>query len=38
VRKIKADYRRHSAAARAIAREEFEAEKVLKSLLERAGV
>jgi hypothetical protein len=32
------DYQRHSRAALAIAREVFEAEKVLESLLERAGV
>jgi hypothetical protein len=35
---IRADYARHSAAAREIAREYFEAEKVLKSLLDRASV
>lgn len=35
---IRADYPRHSRAARAIAREHFEAEKVLASLLDRAGV
>ena len=38
VRAINADYRRHSRAARAIAREFFEAEKVLASLLDRAGI
>jgi hypothetical protein len=38
VEKINADYRFHSRAARAVAQEEFEAERVLKSLLERAGV
>ena len=38
VREINADYARHSRAARAIAREVFEAETVLYSLLERAGV
>jgi hypothetical protein len=38
VREINADYTRHSRAARAIAREVFEAETVLYSLLERAGV
>jgi len=38
VSSVRADYRRHSRAALAIAREVFEAEKVLKSLLERAGV
>ncbi len=35
---IRADYKKHSRAALEIAREVFEAEKVLKSLLERAGV
>jgi len=35
---ISLDYERHSRAALAIAREIFEAEKVLKDLLERAGV
>ena len=35
---IRADYARHSRAASDIAREYFEAEKVLGSLLERAGV
>jgi hypothetical protein len=35
---IRLDYERHSRAALAIAREIFEAEKVLESLLERAGV
>ena len=35
---IRADYARHSRAALAIAREVFEAEKVLASLLDRAGV
>ncbi|MEY2497640.1 MAG: hypothetical protein QOD12_1196 [Verrucomicrobiota bacterium] len=38
VRMINADYSRHSLAAREIAREFFEAEKVLRSLLERAGI
>ncbi len=38
VRMINADYRRHSRAAREIACEFFEAEKVLRSLLERAGI
>jgi len=38
VRMINADYSRHSLAAREIAREFFEAEKVLRSLLDRAGV
>jgi hypothetical protein len=35
---ISLDYKRHSRAALAIAQEFFEAEKVLESLLERAGV
>jgi hypothetical protein len=38
VRAINADYAHHSEAARQIAREHFEATKVLASLLERAGV
>ena len=38
VREINADYRRHSRAARQIAREFFEAEKVLAFLLDRAGI
>jgi hypothetical protein len=38
VRKINADYARHSRAARALAREVFDAEKVLGSILDRAGV
>ena len=38
VKMIKADYSKHSGAARQIAREIFEAEKVLKSLLDRAGI
>ena len=38
VASIRADYKKHSRAALEIAREVFEAEKVLKSLLERAGV
>ena len=38
VKKINADYKRHSDVARQIAREIFEAEKVLKSLLARAGI
>lgn len=37
-RSIRADYKKHSRAALEIARETFEAEKVLKSLLDRAGV
>jgi hypothetical protein len=35
---INADYSRHSRGAREIAREFFEAEKVLRSVLERAGI
>jgi hypothetical protein len=35
---INADYKKHSGAARRIAREVFEAEKVLKSLLARAAI
>jgi hypothetical protein len=38
VRRIAADYPAHSDAAREIAREHFEAEKVLKSLLDRANL
>jgi len=38
VREINSNYRRHSQAAREIAQEFFEAEKVLASLLDRAGV
>ncbi len=38
VKEINADYRHHSRAARALAREFFEAEKVLRSLLDRAGI
>lgn len=38
VREINADYRTQSRAARAVAREVFEAEKVLRDLLDRAGV
>jgi hypothetical protein len=38
VASIRRDYQRHSRAALAIAREVFEAEKVLDSLLKRAGV
>jgi hypothetical protein len=38
VRAINGDYARHSRAARALAREVFDAEKVLRSLLERAGI
>src|SRR5947209_9899753 len=35
---IRADYKKHSGAARRIAREVFEAETVLKLLLDRAGI
>ena len=38
VRQINADYRHHSRVARAIAKEIFEAEKVVASLLDRAGL
>jgi len=38
VKMINADYAKHSRAARKIAREIFEAKKVLGSLLERAGI
>jgi len=38
VKMINVDYRKHSRAARDLAREVFEAEKVLASLLERAGI
>ena len=38
VKKINTDYARHSRAARAIAREFFEAENVVKSILDRAGI
>jgi len=38
VREINVDYRRHSRVAREIAREFFEAEKVLALLLDRAGL
>jgi hypothetical protein len=38
VRRIRADYSKHARAAREIALEYFEAEKVLKSLLDRAGL
>ena len=38
VKAINADYAKHSRAAREVAREIFEAEKVLASLLDRAGV
>jgi hypothetical protein len=38
VKEINADYTRHSLAAREVARNFFEAEKVLRSLLDRAGI
>jgi hypothetical protein len=38
VKMINADYTRHSRAAAEIAREHFEAEKVLRDLLDRAGI
>ncbi len=38
VREINADYKKHSQAAREVACEVFEAEKVLASMLERAGL
>ena len=38
VREINANYRHHSRVARAIAKEIFEAEKVVASLLDRAGL
>ena len=38
VREINADYTRHSLATREIARQFFEAENVLRSLLEQAGI
>ncbi len=38
VKVINADYAKHSRAARALAREFFEAEIVLKSILDRAGI
>ncbi len=38
MREINADYKNHSRAARAIACEVFEAEKVVAQLLDRAGV
>ena len=38
VKMINADYAKHSRAARAIARDVFEAKTVLKSLLQRAGI
>ena len=38
VKRINADYKKHSGAARQIARDVFEAKTVLKSLLDRAGI
>ena len=38
VKRINADYAKHSRAARDVAREIFEAETVLKSVLDRAGI
>ena len=38
VKTINADYKKHSGAARQIARDVFEAKTVLKSLLDRAGI
>src|SRR5262245_16068599 len=38
VKKINADYARHSRTAREVAREVFEAKTVLKSVLDRAGI
>jgi hypothetical protein len=38
VRAIKLDYKKHSRAARALARQVFEAEKVVGQIVERAGV
>ncbi len=38
VKRINADYKKHSKAARELAREIFEAKTVLKSLLDRAGI
>src|SRR5947208_48551 len=38
VKAINADYAKHSRAARGLAREFFEAKKVLKSILDRAGI
>jgi hypothetical protein len=38
VKRINADYRKHSRAARDVAREVFEAESVLESVLDRAGI
>jgi hypothetical protein len=38
VERINVDYKKHSRAARAVAHEVFEAETVLKSVLDRAGI
>ena len=38
VKRINADYAKHSRAARDVAREVFEAESVLESVLDRAGI
>ena len=38
VKRITADYAKHSRAARRIAREVFEAERVLESILDRAAI
>ena len=38
VKKINADYAKHSRATRTLAREFFEAENVVKSILDRAGI
>ncbi len=38
VKRINADYKTHSRAAREVAREVFEAESVLESVLDRAGI
>jgi hypothetical protein len=38
VKRVNADYMKHSRAAYALAREVFEAKKVLKSILDRAGI
>jgi hypothetical protein len=38
LKRINADYRKHSRAAREVAREVFEAQTVLKSILDRAGI
>jgi hypothetical protein len=38
VKIINADYTKHSRAARALAREFFEAKKVLKSILDHTGI